>query len=76
MGGMKIKLEHPSILKCSQECIEDVIGKSRTISAFCGKINKIANIIAETDPLLINPFYIPTYSEKEKNIMVGHILKQ
>ena len=62
---MKIDLKHPVIQKCSKECFDDVIGKSRTIGAFCGKVNKIATKIIETNEQTANPFYIPVYSDKE-----------
>lgn len=62
---MKIELKHSAIQKCSEECLIDVIGKSRTISAFCGKINKIADKISLVDEQISNPFYTPFYSDKE-----------
>ena len=65
---MKIELKHSAIQKCSQACIDDVIGKSRTIGAFCGKINKIADKIALIAENLSNPFYTPSYSEKDITI--------
>jgi hypothetical protein len=66
---MKIDLKHSAIQKCSQECIDDVIGKSRTIAAFCGKINKVADEIALIDEQTLNPFYTPVYSDKEVTII-------
>ena len=68
---MKIELKHSAIQKCSKECIADVVGKSRTISAFCGKINKIAGKIADIDEKLPNPFYTPTYNAKELSIYLA-----
>ena len=65
---MKINLKHPSIQKISQLTIDDVIGKSLTISQFCGRINKTADKIAEIKENVINPFYTPIYNEKEISI--------
>ena len=66
---MKIELKHPAIVKCSTECIDDVIGKSLTMGAFCGKVNKIADKIAEIDENKPNTFYIPSYSGKDIEII-------
>ena len=65
---MRIDLKHPVIQKCSQECLNDVIGPSKTIGAFCGKINKIAEKITLIDEQTPNPFYVPAYSDKEISI--------
>lgn len=68
---MKIKLEHSAIQKCSKECLEDVIGKSKTIGAFCGKVNKIADKIAQVDEQTVNSFYTPTYTPKDLAIIAS-----
>ena len=65
---MKIDLKHSAIQKCSQVCIDDIIDKSKTISAFCGKVNKIADKIIEIEEQTPNVFYTPTYNEKEISI--------
>lgn len=62
---MIIQLKHSAISKCSKACIDDVVGKSRTMGAFCGKVNKIAKAISEVDKSLPNPYYTPTYTDKE-----------
>lgn len=49
-------------------CFDDVIAPSKTIAAFCGKVNKIAEAISVIDETAANPFYAPTYNEKEVNI--------
>lgn len=66
---MKIKLTHPVISRCSNECLNDVIGQSRTIGAFCGKINKVAEKISSIDDSVSNPFYTPFYSDKDISII-------
>ena len=60
-----MKLTHSCINKCSQKCIDYVIGGSITIGSFCGRINKIASNIAEIDENTINSFYVPFYNQKE-----------
>lgn len=62
---MKIDLKHPVIKKISQEVVDDVIGKSSTISSFCGKVNKIADKISDINEQATNTFYVPSYNEKE-----------
>ena len=57
---MKIKLEHPVIQKCSQECIDYVIGKSTSLGGFIGRIQKTAEKIALTPDNTTNRFYTPT----------------
>ena len=64
---MKISLKHPVLFKCSNACFEDIL-KSRTMGAFCGKINKIADLISEVEEQEVNPFYTPTYDQKAKEI--------
>lgn len=65
---MLVKLSHPAIRKCSKKCIDDVVGKTRTISSFCGRVNKIADKIATTDEKYTNKFYAPSYNEKDLDI--------
>lgn len=65
---MKIDLKHPVIQKCSQDCIDYVIGGSSTIGSFCGRINKTADKIAKIDELTPNTLYIPSYSDKDRAI--------
>jgi len=67
---MKIELKHPVLSKCSSICFEDIL-KSRTIGAFCGKVNKIADLISEVEDQTANPFYTPSYDQKTIDIFVS-----
>ena len=67
---MKIQLKHPVISKCSSACFEDIL-ESRTMGAFCGKVNKYASLICKTAEQEPTSFYIPTYDQKTKDILAS-----
>ena len=41
---MKIQLKHSAIQKCSQACLDDIIGQSRTIGAFSGNNKEVTHV--------------------------------
>lgn len=41
------------------------------MGAFCSKINKIADLISGVKEQIANPFYVPTYDQKTKDILAS-----